>query len=351
MKKLTMVLKNQGFTITELLIAMGLTVIVGLGIFQALTNSSQMTKAFSEKMDDRVEAKLGDKLLVRDLRNAGASLNNVYAKDDHGNNFFDHDVNRSSEFYRKQNRKNRVLTLSKDGTKTFHFLAFDTLRGTGLFADAVTFFEVGAPPANPYAPASLTYKGMNYNNYLTATNSEGEPINNPLLIDPVNLDKLILVDSSSYMPTEPARPAVFIGKITKVKSIYDVLKLGDSSIPKINGTPMWNYNITTPKNTIVKPSNFEEFMYNLPPVGANGASVRIKPVRIFKYELDCVTDKTECILYRHDVLHGASSQKIPVLRGFNKIVFLRDDIATSVFKVTTEKIDTKKSTTTDELTK
>lgn len=332
---------SQGFTITELLIAVGLTTIVGLGVFQVLTNSSQMSKALSEKLDERVESKLGDKLLVRDIRSAGPSLNNIYAKDDSGYNFFDYEMDRSSNFYRNQKKKSRTITLVKGGITSFYFLTADSLRGRGLFADAITFFEVGATPSSPYTPASLTYRGINYNNYLSALDKEGKPLNNPELISTENLGKLILVDSSSYMPTEPLRPAVFIGRVVKSGSIYDIQKIESSSIPKNNSRPIFNYDIRTPTLGTTTPNTFEQYMYNLPPLGANGASVRVKPVRLFKYELDCVSDPT-CVLYRQDVLHGASTQKVPVLRGFPKITFIRSDIATSVFEV---EVDNGKGTT------
>lgn len=331
---------NKGVTITELMIAVGLSSIVGLGIFQVLTDNGKMQKMFSEKMDERIEANLADKLILRDLRAAGPSLNNISFRDDSNLNFFDFEPDRSSTFYRSQSTVSRTITLKYGAKNSFvYFLAFDDLRGKGLFADAVTFFQVGSPPPDPNQPASLTYRGINYNNYLTAKDSSGNYLNNPLLIDSVNLNKLVLVDSSAFMPVAPIKPAVFIGKLVNTGALYDVQKIPTTDIPKDkdNKTAIWNYIIRTPTNINIDPTNFEQYMYNLPPVGANGASVRIKPVRIYKYALEC-TSREDCILYRYDVLHGTSKQKLPVLRGFNKIIFSRADIATSVFRVSMDKL-------------
>lgn len=328
---------NKGVTITELLIAIGLSSIVGLGVFQVLNDNNSMQKMFSQKMDDQIESNLADKLILRDLRAAGPSMNNLKVTDDKNLNFYDFEPDRSSAFYRGQTTASRTVTLKEGGNTFMYFLAFDDLRGKGLFADAVTFFEVGPPPANIYQPASLTYRGLNYNNYLMAKDSAGKDLNNPLLMNPINLGKLVLVDSSSYMPTAPLRPAVFIGKIVQSGALVDVQKIADGAIPKDKSNkPIWDYKITTPLNTVVEPTNFTQYMYNLPPVGANGASVRIKPVRLYKYELDCA-DPANCILKRHDVLHGASAQAIPLMRGFNCVRFTRNDIATSIFQVKTDK--------------
>ncbi|WP_409479608.1 hypothetical protein [Pseudobdellovibrio sp. HCB154] len=336
MKKLKYIHNNKGVTITELIIGLGLSMMVGLGIFTFLYDNSEMQKKLSNKLDDKIEANLADKLILRDLRAAGPSLNNLKFNDDNNLNFYDFEPDRSTTYYRGQTNKTRTVTLKDGGNKIMYFLAFDDLRGKGLFADAVTFFEVGPPPANIYQAATLTYRGINYNNYLTAKDSSGADLNNPLLINPVNLNKLVLVDSSSYMPTAPARPAVFIGKIVNAGGLYDIQRVPSGSIPKNSGKDLWNYLITTPTGGTVDPTNFIQYMYNLPPVGANGASVRIKPVRLYKYELDCA-DPANCILYRHDVLHGASEQKIPLMRGFNCIRFSRNDIATSVFQILTDK--------------
>lgn len=337
MKKLMYVHNNKGVTITELLIAIGLSSIVGLGVFEALKDTNNWNKTFSAKMDDQIEANLADKLILRDLRAAGPSMNNLRVRDDNNLNFYDFEPDRSTAFYRGQTTPSRTVTLKQGGNTFMYFLAFDDLRGKGLFADAVTFFQVGAPPANIYQPASLTYRGLNYNNYLMAKDSAGKDLNNPLLMNPINLGKLVLVDSSSYMPTVPLRPAVFIGKIVKSGAIIDIQKIPAGAVPKDkSNTAIWSYTITTPLNTLVEPINFTQYMYNLPPVGANGASVRIKPVRLYKYELDCA-DPANCILNRHDVLHGASAQKIPLMRGFNCVKFTRKDIATSIFQVETDK--------------
>ncbi|MCM2354637.1 MAG: prepilin-type N-terminal cleavage/methylation domain-containing protein [Pseudobdellovibrio sp.] len=337
MKKLMYIRNNKGLTITELLIAIALSSIVGLGVFQVLNDNNSLQKMFSEKMDERIEANLADKLILRDLRAAGPSLNNLKFNDDKNLNFYDFEADRSTAFYRSQTQISRTVTLKKGGNTIMYFLSFDDLRGKGLFADAVTFFEVGPPPANIYQPASLTYRGINYNNYLTAKDSNGNDMNNPQLIHPTNLNKLVLVDSSSYMPTVPARPAVFIGKVVNTGGIYDIQRIPATSIPNnSSNTDIWDYRITTPTKTIVDPANFIQYMYNLPPVGANGASVRIKPVRLYKYELDCA-DPANCIFYRHDVLHGISTQKVPLMRGFNCVRFTRDDIATSIFQVITDK--------------
>lgn len=337
MKKTICFNNNRGVTITELLIAMGLSTIVGLGVFEALRSSNNWQKMFSDKMDNKIEANLADKLILRDLRAAGPSMNNLKVADDNNLNFYDFDADRSSAFYRSQSKISRTMTLKQGGNTFMYFMAFDDLRGKGLFADAVTFFEVGAPPANMNLPAPLTYRGLNYNNYLTAKDASGKELNNPLLIHADNLNKLVLVDSSSYMPTSPLRPAVFIGAIKNVGGIYDVTKIPTTQIPKDkNSRAIWDYLITTPVGSLYDPANFTQYMYNLPPVGANGASVRIKPVRLYKYELDC-SDPKNCILFRQDVLHGASTQRLPLMRGFNCVRFTRNDIATSVFVVETSK--------------
>lgn len=336
MKKLMYVHNNKGLTITELLIAIGLSSIVGLGVFQVLNDNNSLQKMFSQKMDEQIEANLADKLILRDLRAAGPSLNNLKFNDDKNLNFYDFEPDRSTAFYRGQTVKSRTVTLKQGGKTIMYFLAFDDLRGKGLFADAVTFFEVGPPPADIYQAATLTYRGINYNNYLTAKDSSGKDLNNPLLIAPINLNKLVLVDSSSYMPTIPARPAVFIGKIVNTGGMYDIQRIPSGDIPKNSNTDLWDYMITTPVNSPVDPTDFIKYMYNLPPVGANGASVRIKPVRLYKYELDCSVP-ANCIFYRHDVLHGASTQKIPLMRGFNCVRFSRNDIATSVFQIAMDK--------------
>lgn len=321
------VVNNSGLSIAELLVAMSLTLIVGLSAFQLISNSDRITKTFNKKLDDQIDTKLGDKIILKDLRLSAPSMNVLTEPDDNNLNFFDYDGDRASAYYTGQVKKTRTFTLSKTGKKTFYFLAADEDRGNAIFTDPLTFYEVGTSSSNITIATPITYKGLNYKNFFSTKG--------PLL---VNDQKLVLVDSSSFMMAPntsiPNKPATFIGRIAPNGGLLDVVKV---TLP----ASLYSHYITLVNKTNVTPTSFDDFMKQLPPVGANGASVRFKGVNLVKYELNCTLPASApvCELFRSiwDPINNKELRKVSVVKGFDKVIFSRDDLSTSIFQVAMEK--------------
>lgn len=362
----TLIKNNSGLTVGELLIGIALTLMVSLGAFQILTSSNKITQVFDQNIEARIEQQLGDKLILRDLRNSGASMNVMTIKDDCNKNFFDYETHRGSFFYlADKNRKRlqpeicktgiaRSFTLRKSGNLIFYFLVFDEKRGKGIFTEALTFYSSTTTAGNNVnLSAVLTYQGLNYNNYLTKSDEKNESyLNTP--------GKMLLVDSSVLIEgtdTQPTKSSSFVGNL-KNSGVLDIAKI---SAPVVNSVKVIDYKnyFNDANGAIVSstPANFNEFLMYLPSAGANGASVRIKPVTLIRYNLNCPAASSDseepppCILYRTPFDPETSSfpdnQKVQVLRGYEKITFTRSDIANSIFKISYDKKENSDSGTTE----
>ena len=329
-KNLKKQIHNQkGMTITEIIIALGITSILAVIGMQVMQNVMTANKSINTKLDQQIDLHLGDRVLLQDIRVAVPSMNFIRLRDDNGNSFFDYDIDRSSAFYTSQRLKSRTFTLSKNGKKEFYFVSTDESRGESLFADAVTFFNSGGSPVNAFSPTTLTYAGVNKSGYLTT--------NGPKMLQD---GKLLMVDSSSLMSTLPIKPTSFLGVM---KTSGDVVDLIRATPPDIKGAYVFNYNIKMQDGSIDAPINFKTFMYFLPPVGSSGGSVRIKPVNLYKYQLDCSQPDVykDCVLNRISMTLSAGAAqegiKIPVIAGFDRIIFSRDDLSSTVIKIDLEK--------------
>ncbi len=308
--------RAAGFTIIEVLIALGLTVLVGLFATQLLTSSMKAINKAAANMESKIDEKLGERYLLKDFRISAPSMNTISISDDNRRNFYDFDSDKSSPFYKSQTSPSRTVTLQRNGRTALYFLIYDEKNGKSLFTDAITFFELGVTPTSMDLPTPLIYQGLNHKNYLT--------INGPGYLSD---STLLLVDSSAFMAAANGnKQAVFIGRPKTTAGVTDLVKI---EFPD----SIFNYTIVNSDQTNTVPNNFEEYLINLPAVGANGASVRLKAVRLIKYQLDCTT--IECDLNRYDFssLRLEVDRKTMIIKGIEKVKFHREDIATTVFKV------------------
>ncbi len=348
-------LNSKGLSLVELIVALGAATIVGIAISQLLLTSGKALRIFEKTIDASIDDKLGDKLILRDLRNSAPSMNNLIVNDDCGKSFFDFDTDRNSIFYLSQQKSgssvacssasptSRTFTLEINKKTALYFLTYDQQRGGGIFTDALSFFSSpGAAPTNMNAPAPIAYEGLGFNDFLNQIDIKNSSKLN-------TAKQLILVDSSVAMPVSPARGSTFLGLLDTAGGKLDLIKITFPIL--INNPEIFNYAITF-ENSLgglvnYVPNNFKEYLIYLPSAGAGGASVRLKPILIQKYSLDCVSQKDSnnkqlCLLLRETLSYSNAStstlsKKITLLSGYRKITFKRDDIASSVFEIATEK--------------
>jgi hypothetical protein len=311
--------QNNGYTLIEFIIASGIAVAIGLAAFGVLTQSNKINQNFAKKIDIKIDTNIGKRFLIKDLKAASPSLNNIMLKDDNGLNFYDYEPDKTSSYFRAQTVLSRSLTLKQGDQKALYILVGDEYYIKSLFVEPIVFFELGATPSDITVATPLTYRGLDFNNYISTKAPKKL----------VEEKKLLIVDSSSFQyvnnPTKDiARPAVFIGRLVE-KQIIDLEKI---QFPE----SLFSYDIRLPEGKIVNPVDFERFLINLPPVGANGANIRIKSVKIIKYELKCIRDK--CDLLRRDMseLDPAKEIQHTVDRDIKSVVFKRDSISDTVMR-------------------
>ena len=313
-----MLRRQSGYSLIEFLMASGVALILGLAVYGVLTQSTKVGQKLVKKIDMKIDSNMGKRVLIKDLKIGSPSLNNLALKDDANLNFFDFDPDKSGSFFRSQKVLSRTLTLKKGGKAAFYLIVGDESLGKALFVEPINFFDMGVSPPSISEPATLTYKGLNYNNYLGAKA--------PNLLDD---SKLLIADSSSLQyvvdpAKDIARPAVFLGRV-KTGATVD---LEPVTLPD----DLFSYTIRNPGGKVVNPNNFESFLLNLPPAGTNGASIRIRSVKLIKYELVCPDSKCELVRKDISALNPKLESQYTVDRDVTRVVFSREDISTNVFK-------------------
>lgn len=323
---------NHGVTIMELLVTLGVVGLFTLIVMQFLNDQTRQAKKIEDAIEYKIDSLLSDKVILKDYRLASPSINQLSIPDNNNLGFYDFDATTDGMLYNSNGRKFRVLTLDQSNalSKRMYVLIQDTTRGNIVYADPVIAYDIGNSPTDLNAPAPLTYVGLNRDNFLSTRNSR-------------LLSSLLYIDSSGLMSVtannKASRSAAFIGFSTA--DTADVISPGlpdNIFVPKI-------YSKNTQGEEIVySPNNFDEFLRNLPPAGAAGSNIRIMPVKLIRYELECTTtpnNNPTCDFFRSE-WNGSTGfvNKRRIMQKIESVTFTRESIINTTVSVSYKKAAT-----------
>lgn len=333
---------NKGFTLIEMIVGLAIAVILGLISLQFLTQYQNSTKRLEKVIDYKIDALLADKIILKDFRLAFPSLNQIRVIDDNSKSFFDKydkvdsttglDTSDNSS----ENDYTRIFRLDADTSvnKNMYMLLHDMTRGEMLYAEPVTFYDIG-PPADINTPAPLTFNEAKLKSYIASKNGKM-----------LETGSLVYIESSVPMPKTPgnynSKLAAFLAKV----SAAGMLELYN---PPDNIFSFNIYSKSVDGSEVITPiTSLDQFLRELPASANGGSNIRIVPVKLISYNMNCtsIPDITNplgvninCNLWRGEYFDGTLKNKRPILNNIKSVTFVRKNILANVTNVRYEKAD------------
>jgi len=267
-----MIKNNRGFTLTETLVAIGLLAIVSAATAMIIAESTRDIKKLERDMSDATEDEIAERVLMKDLKQAEPSFNNIIMRDDNGNDFFDFVADAVDKI--AVENSTRDYTLKMDGKTSFTLVINDEAPGGAIFYDPVMAYTIGPEPADWDIAATLTFNSLNKDSYLQKQNPALWTAGRILLLDTPIAIRGMNADGPNYK-VSPRSPS-FIGAVPNGNGALKPL-----TIPKLPGL----FNTTHPIFTNKVMSNEDIFLRSVPPAGGGAALVRLRAVRLIQYEL------------------------------------------------------------------
>ena len=304
---------SKGFTLTELMVATGVSSIVIYLIFSSVSQMKNQQTQIELSIHENIDTMLGERAMIMDLRNIDASFNNIVSiRDDKDLVFFDyfHDVASGMLSTRSRN-----LTLSLDkktfpkSQKEMFFLTIaDRLPGQlNVAFDPVSAYSVGPAPTDFNSPAKLDYKGLNSSSFISKQVQwwrDGQLV----LLETVAKSRPPGTSSIAL----PARNPTFIGKVKGFDAELD------TNLAKY-------FNPKAPWSNDILLNTPDRFLRLLPSANGGVPKVFIKPVKFVRYYLE--PDETQ------------ATQKGSVLKrqyyngsGFDKPIVISTNVLAVVFE-------------------
>lgn len=311
-----MKLNNKGFSLAEVLVGVGLLGILGLVSASFFVFAKKNTVEIENIIEDQVDNIIAERMLLKDLKNAEPSFNNIITTDDNGRPFFDFEIDASEPGMDNNPRK---VTL-KEGARTQFVFMSRTSTSTLMYTPA-SAYNIGATPSNANVAATLSFVSLNRKDVVYNYKETTDPNETKgkwwspgmvLMIDTPAMVRQMTATGPNY--SRPARSPIFVGVVQS---------LGASRLkPVVMANFLNRTNPMYPNETI---DNEDNFLREVPPMGGAAPLVRLKPVNIIMYYL-AKDSKTKSLgLWRavYDGSKFASGQLIAT--GVKDVVFSRKD--------------------------
>lgn len=307
---------SLGFSVTELIVVVGLSAIVLLGSLNVMTFlkvSSNKAQLLSELSISR---SIGNRFLWIHFKNSAPSFNFLRGSsfaDDNGRQFYDYIPDYPSSAFSPPNNK-RVLTLSPQGRNSFVVMIVNNIvrdPGKGysntLYADPASFFDISG------STGALSYTKLM--NYFTLQNPKFLASGGVSSL--INFFSPIVIRNSAHQNDFP--PAV-------PNSVSMVVRYEGNAFVKDDFGGVVNYeNALTGTNQ----ANLEQFIRELPPSGGGIPPFMIRSVRLLKYEI--VSHDTNLEVPSYDLRYSEWSgsdwvRPVVVASKVTKLILTRPDI-------------------------
>jgi type II secretory pathway pseudopilin PulG len=331
----TSLFKNDGFTLSELMVSVGVTAILGLISVTVMLNLTKNQNALSRTSDDIVLSEIGNRYISLDLARSAPSFNVLLPtadpSDQSGNpSFFDYYPDVPANVLSPVARD---FTLSLSGKKNFYILTQDP-AGPVMFYNPVAAYSVGTQPNPPTTAAPLKYLGINTNSYLSNLNvPSGCTCPSAGCSCPYWASgKLLFLDTPAYlrplgpsgnvinMSTVPPRSPVFIGVVGNTDISADTyIKTLVFKTDPITGTDL----------TTGAAGGADAFLRAIPSVGGGSPIVRLRTLNLVLYSIAVSpTNPNVGQLFRSTYVGGTSAFSTPIMIADNvkSVVFHRDSV-------------------------
>lgn len=316
---------RAGFTITEILVAIGLVGVAILGTFNVLSYFKLQYNRSFLKTDASLSTTLGERFLYTQFKNAYPSFNNLVGPDvldDNGKNFYDLVSDYPVNLMPAEDRS-RELTLEPGRREVTYVIVGSAQEGPVLYIDPVKLFNV-SPTANGMISGALDYVGFTNNGYIQSLAAKEQKSGSRslwrdgnifYLYLPLNIRIPDLADPSK--DSQPVSPYCFFGAVSG----------GDL-------TPQNFFNLVNCKNPIDgQPiTDVKSFMLNMPSQQGGIPIVLMRSVSILKYELKSLRQNEYDLLFsKWD--QGTFGQPQTAATNVIQVRLKRNSIADTVISV------------------
>lgn len=307
----------------EVAVGIGLVAVVTVAVVATQLMVTRDQVQLRNQLDESIDETLAERIIFNDFSAIDPSYNNINVNDDAGLNFFDFypDVPANSI----TGALGRTITLkgTTGATNSVMLVSQDLAAGATLIYDPTAAYEIGATPGDFNQAASLTFKSLNNNSWLTGVNMANRPgfwqNGVTLMLDTPAKIRPLLANGSLNMAVAPRSPT-FVGIVQ-----------GDTINTIANVNELSGLFRTTQPDTGAQIPSADAFFRGAPSIGGGQTLTRVKAVKVTKYFM--TEDKTvpaDCIEGNKTYYHSKFYKVVYRSNGFATPSMLANNVCSFV---------------------
>jgi prepilin-type N-terminal cleavage/methylation domain-containing protein len=331
---------NRGFTLTEIMVAVGLVGIVLLGNTIFMNNFLKQMKQFENDSANETELAILNTATVNIIKKSSLSFNRLNVIDDNGMSFYDYYPDMTTTAF------------GTNGTRTFSFSAADIKSKRAFFMvssdetdfesivfDPMHAYSEGPVPTNILADGTITYRGIN--SIPNITDSSGKPASVKMMtkIFGTRWDKgrIFILTCPTYLRVLKSNNTVDLMTVPKTASFLGKV-VGDDLTPLLTSEASVDIINRHPVTDVVYPS-LDYYFRTLPTVGGAAPFVKVEPARLLKFEMRANTGYPAgyADLYMQQWQEGAFTGATVVASKVKAAVFSRSSVTLPLINMEIQK--------------
>lgn len=314
---------NKGFSLLELMVAVGIGSAVLLGTVQYLNINDKANKKIQRDLEDTSDNLNMEAMLRKDLTNTKHSLNNINILDDSGKNFFDYLSTSTCTSNCKRSLKLEVgTTVGHISAKSLYFIVIDQAAGAEQIYN----------PADAYVAGTLTFKSLNQDDNLAVrANTPWENVATKSRL--IFLYSPLEVFSPTALPQTPGRTLSFMGWVgaTNIQSTLNAETINDAGV---------NFYTNDDPRTSLPIASEDAFFKNMPYTSGLGSFSFLTAVKIVRYRMQTVKSggKFSGQLMRAEMNDSKVFIERPIGFNIKTLEFTRETISSPAISIKVENV-------------
>lgn len=275
-----MIRNQKGFTIVEVLVAVGLAAVILLGNTMFLNDFMRRMSAYEKESGDESDLAVLNTMALNILKKSSLSFNRLSLMDDNNVNFFDYYPDMPLSSFATEERR---YTLN-GASKFFYILSSDEGKNGSTVYDPVHSYTVASAASDVLSDGTVAYRGINSVPDIYSASGTKATLKAMTQIFGARWanGKLFVITCPTYLrPVSGAtvnlsvapRMPTFVGKV--VSDDLAPLSVAESLVPLNNTHPL----------TSAAYVSVDQFFRTLPTVGGAAPFVKIEPASIGRFEL------------------------------------------------------------------
>lgn len=330
-----MIRNQKGFSLIEILVVLGLSVVVVLGNTMFLNDFMKRMTAYEKESSEESDLAVLNTMALNILKKSSLSFNRLNLLDDKSVNFFDYYPDMPMGSFGDQ--ESRIYTMNTTG-KYFYILSSDEGKFESTVYDPVHAYIIADAAADLNSNGTVDYRGLNTipDLFDSGGTKAAKKAMSQIFKERWAEGKIFVVTCPTYLrPVTGATVDLMVAP--RMPSFIGRVSSGDDLSPLLSSDAGVNLNNSHPVS-LATYGSLDKYFMTLPTVGGAAPFVKIEPAIVGRFSLrKSATSADSFDLYMQSLTPNGYGEDIQVAQTIKTVTFKRKSVTLPLISMEIQK--------------